>query len=238
MAYLTTTDYCGFIASAIQPDRGEIDKYFKSLYREHEQDNKEDFFERLNNLILDLIKQFNKNKEDYINDMAVMLEIQRALSEKGETFLKKTLDSYQNLDWDKIHFFYENGIIWRNERQNSVEIFEFDIRNLQRGIEGLDLYLKSYSNQEVQKNNNVKLKWVGDQTQLYYLFHRLKHSELFLSNKYEDLAKFIIENFEGYGDKNLVTIKENIEKGKFPKRAGMGERIDDIINGVVEVKEE
>ena len=44
MAYLTTTDYCGFIASAIQPDRGEIDKYFKSLYREHEQDNKEDFF--------------------------------------------------------------------------------------------------------------------------------------------------------------------------------------------------
>lgn len=238
MAYLTTTDYHGFIASAIQPERGKIDLYFQSLYKEHEQDNKVDFFDRLNSIILDLEIQFKLQKDRYIKDKEDMKEIQQGLLSKGESFSKKTIDSFENLDWNKIPFHYENGKIWSTEKRNSVQIYEFDIRNLLRGIEEFDSYLKSNCSQKVQTNNNVKLKWVGDQTQLYYLFHRLKHSDLFLSNKYEDLAKFIIENFDGYVDKNIVTIKENIEKGKFPKRGGMGERIDNIINGVIEVKEE
>ena len=145
MAYLTTTDYNGFIASAIQPDRGKIDLYFQSLYKEHEQDNKVDFFDRLNSKILDLETQFQLQKVQYIKGKEDMKEIQKGLLSKGESFFKITIDSFENLDWIKIPFHYENGKIWSAEKRNSVQIYEFDIRNLLRGIADFDSYLKSNS---------------------------------------------------------------------------------------------
>jgi hypothetical protein len=218
MAYLTTTDYNGFIASAIQPDRGKIDLYFQSLYKEHEQDNKVDFFDRLISIILDLVEQFNKHKENYINDKADMLDIQRALSIEGKTFSKRTLDSIQNLNWDKIPFHYENGKIWEIERVNSVKIYEFDIRNLLRGVESFRSLLNNNGSIELNDSNRIKLKWKGSKTQLYYLLNKLKFGDNLITNKYEDIAKFIIENVEGYEEDSLITTKENLEKGKYPKK--------------------
>lgn len=233
MAYLTTTEYYGFIASAIQPDRGKIDLYFQSLYKEYSQDNKEDFFERLNAIVIDLADQFKKHKEDYTNDMADMLDIQNALSIEGKSFTKQTLNSIQNIDWDKIHFYYENGRIWRSERQNSIPIYEFDLRNLLRGIEELDNHLKFHINNSQLLNDRVKLKWKGTKAQLYFLLNRLKFGDNLILNKYEDLAKFVIDNVEGYEDDSLITTKENLEKGKYPKK---GSNFSGILEEIKEVE--
>ena len=173
MAYLTTTDYNGFIASAIQPNRGKIDLYFQSLYKEHEQDNSIDFFERLNSIILDLETQFQLQKDQYIKGKEDMKEIQKGLLSKGESFSKKTIDSFENLDWNKIPFYYENGKIWRDEKQNSVQVYEFDIRNLLRGLESFRSLLNNNGSLGFKDSNRIKLKWKGSKTQLYYLLNTL-----------------------------------------------------------------
>ena len=218
MAYLTTTDYNGFIASAIQPDRGKIDLYFQSLYKEHEQDNKVDFFDRLNSKILDLETQFQLQKVQYIKGKDDMKEIQKGLLSKGKSFFKITIDSFENLDWNKIPFHYENGKIWRDEKQNSVQVYEFDIRNLLRGLESFRSFLNNNGSIELKDSNRIKLKWKGSKTQLYYLLNKLKFGDNLITNKYEDIAKFIIENVEGYEEDSLITTKENLEKGKYPKK--------------------
>ena len=218
MAYLTTTDYNGFIASAIQPDRGKIDLYFQSLYKEHEQDNKVDFFDRLNSKILDLETQFQLQKVQYIKGKEDMKEIQKGLLSKGKSFFKITIDSFENLDWNKIPFHYENGKIWRDEKQNSVQVYEFDIRNLLRGLESFRSFLNNNGSIELKDSNRIKLKWKGSKTQLYYLLNKLKFGDNLITNKYEDIAKFIIENVEGYEEDSLITTKENLEKGKYPKK--------------------
>jgi hypothetical protein len=218
MAYLTTTDYNGFIASAIQPNRGKIDLYFQSLYKEHEQDNKVDFFDRLNSKILDLETQFQLQKVQYIKGKEDMKEIQKGLLSKGKSFSKITIDSFENLDWNKIPFHYENGKIWRDEKQNSVQVYEFDIRNLLNGLESFRSLLNNNGSIELKDSNRIKLKWKGSKTQLYYLLNKLKFGDNLITNKYEDIAKFIIENVEGYEDDSLITTKENLEKGKYPKK--------------------
>lgn len=230
MAYLTTTDYNGFIASAIQPDRGKIDLYFQSLYKEHEQDNKVDFFDRLISIILDLVEQFNKHKENYINDKADMLDIQRALSIEGKTFSKRTLDSIQNLNWDKIPFHYENGKIWEIERVNSVKIYEFDIRNLLRGVESFRLLLNTNGSIELNDSNKITINWdIKSKNHLYYTLNQFKKIGL-INNTYSELAKFVKQNFPIF-DEDETRIMEAIEdQKKAPKRGTL--ETEKIINDI------
>ena len=232
MAYLTTTDYNGFIASAIQPDRGKIDLYFQSLYKEHEQDNKVDFFDRLNSKILDLETQFQLQKVQYIKGKEDMKEIQKGLLSKGESFFKITIDSFENLDWNKIPFHYENGKIWSAEKRNSVQIYEFDIRNLLRGIADFDSYLKSNCSQKVQTNNNVKLNWVLDDKQLYYVIRQLVKDHNAIDMDYPKLVEFIKQNVVGFENKNIRTITNSLSRNlddpiNFPKNKRVKVKIDE-----------
>lgn len=232
MAYLTTTDYNGFIASAIQPNRGKIDLYFQSLYKEHEHDNKVDFFDRLNSIIFDLETQFQLQKDQYIKGKEDMKEIQKGLLSKGESFLKKTIDSFENLDWNKIPFHYENGKIWSAEKRNSVQIYEFDIMNLLTGIADFDSYLKSNCSQEVQTNNNVKLNWVLDDKQLYYVIRQLVKDHNAIDMGYPKLAEFIKQNVVGFENKNIRTITNSLSRNlddpiNFPKNKRVKVKIDE-----------
>lgn len=231
MAYLTTTDYYGFISIAIQPDRGKINLYFESLYKEHQQDNTTDFFDRLKEVILDLKNQFEVQKDRYIKDKEEMKEMQKGLIARGTNFAKPTIDSFQNLDWNKIHFYYNNGKIRIAEIRNSVTIYEFDIRNLLRGIEEFDSYLKSNSNQEIQKNNNIKLNWVLQKNQLYYVFRQLKNEHNAISMSYDDIAQFIKENVVGFETTKKGTIEKELKKDlndtlNFPKIKRIKVKID------------
>jgi hypothetical protein len=232
MAYLTTTDYNGFIASAIQPDRGKIDLYFQSLYKEHEQDNKVDFYERLNSIILDLETQFQLQKDQYIKGKEDMKEIQKGLLSKGESFSKKTIDSFENLDWNKIPFHYENGKIWRDEKQNSVQVYEFDIRNLLRGLESFRSLLNNNVSIELNDSNKITINWdIKSKNHLYYTLNQFKKIGL-INNTYSELAKFVKQNFPVF-DEDETRIMEAIEdQKKAPKRGTL--ETEKIINDIRE----
>lgn len=232
MAYLTTTDYNGFIASAIQPDRGKIDLYFQSLYKEHEQDNKVDFFDRLNSIILDLETQFQLQKDQYIKGKEDMKEIQKGLLSKGESFSKKTIDSFENLDWNKIPFHYENGKIWRDEKQNSVQVYEFDIRNLLRGLESFRSLLNNNGSIEIKDSNKITINWdIKSKNHLYYTLNQFKKIGL-INNTYPELAKFVKQNFPIF-DEDETRIMEAIEdQKKAPKRGTL--ETEKIINEIRE----
>ena len=77
---------------------------------------------------------------------------------------------------------------------------------------------------KVQPTNSIKLNWQGQSNSLTYLFRQLKAAtnkkgEPLLSNSYEDIARFIQDNFEGYEEIKISTIAGQLKKTDKPKKA-------------------
>lgn len=62
-------------------------------------------------------------------------------------------------------------------------------------------------------SNRIWLKWDGSKSQLYSLFKQLKEKKL-ISNSYEELASFIMNNVESFNNNKLSTITAEIKRNK------------------------
>jgi len=77
---------------------------------------------------------------------------------------------------------------------------------------------------KMQPPHRVKLNWKGQSNSLTYLFRQLKTAtnkkgEPLLSNSYEDIARFIQDNFEGYEEVKISTIAGQLKNTDKPKKA-------------------
>ena len=81
-------------------------------------------------------------------------------------------------------------------------------------------------------SKKIKLKWGGNKIQINYLLHKLKKAAL-ITNTYESLALFLIENVDQYDGDNKQTVMDDLKNGKFPKR---GINLDGILTEVKESK--
>ncbi|HRN95182.1 MAG TPA: hypothetical protein PL084_10710 [Chitinophagales bacterium] len=86
-----------------------------------------------------------------------------------------------------------------------------------------DLNLRSIpsNSQETITSNPtlVKIKWSGNNNQLYDVLRQLKEDKKLILNSYTDLAVFIKTNFEGFEKTALSTIETELSRGKRPTKA-------------------
>ncbi len=175
---------------------------------------------------------FDKNYESNNRDAEVYLNyLCNQYKELNPNFIEKLGEKIDEMfkTWEPS---IKNGEVEEIEDFAAYTKERFD--KLKEGYEKFKVNISKKdenSNNELGSHNKVKLKWTGSKTQLYYLFHKLKYKDNLVTNKYEDLAKFIIENVEGYEEDSLITTKENLEKGKYPKKG------ENFSGTLIEIKE-
>ena len=224
MSYLLDSDYFLIIKNAIEIKTGKIEEYFFSQYLKY-LDTNSDFVSRLEVNLTDLGNQLNELKEVQITNMSIVEE-----KTKGAVIT----DFRTQFDWHNHNFFYFEGRLDNHYiLGDAVALTEKKLLELNIGVTKF-LELTKLRPKEIkqQVEDRIKLKWKGSKTQLYYLLNKLKSGDNLILNKYEDLAKFVIENVEGYEDDSIITTKENLEKGKYPKKgenfSGTLDEIKDI----------
>jgi hypothetical protein len=224
MSYLLDSDYFLIIKNAVEIKTGKIEEYYFSQYLKCI-DSNSDFVSRLEVHLLDLRNQLNELKEVQIANMSIVEE-----KAKGAVFT----DFRTQFDWlNNIYFLLDGRLDKQYLFGDGVAFTEKKLLELNEGFaKFLELTKRRPKEIEQQVEDRLKLKWKGSKTQLYYLLNKLKSGDNLILNKYEDLAKFVIENVEGYEDDSLITTKENLEKGKYPKKgenfSGTLDEIKDI----------
>jgi hypothetical protein len=226
MAYLQDSEYFGFIENAIKLKSGSIEQYFYSLYKTHKEHNL-DFLERLGKLLLGFRDKLeNAKKEGIANKSRIEMESKGAV----------LTDFAKTHDWINHIFYFQRGqVFYHCLDKNAINFSFMELSNLQEGWLKLEQMIEPLDNKNEQlKQNRVKLlldEKTGQKNHMYYLLNQLKKMGI-ITNTYDQLANFLIENVNKFEGDNLQTILKELKDGNAPKR---GIDLTGVLNEIKEV---
>lgn len=226
MAYLQDSDYFGFIDNAIQLNTGSKGIYFYSVYKTHKDDNP-DFIKRLDLLVNELKEKIDIAKYEGIADK----------SENEMLLIGSQLTDFTNsYDWDNHTFYFQGGRVSHNLWfPNDTDFSYSEVSKLIMGLFELEKMIKPLETKSEQlKPKGVKLlldEKTGQKNHMYYLLNQLKKMGI-ITNTYDQLANFLIENVNKFEGDNLQTILKELKDGNAPKR---GNDLTGVLNKIKEV---
>lgn len=173
---------------------------------------------------------YSYSLQHYLNEFLDCFVI--CLKNNGSNYLDQSNTEYQKLINSfgrySIHSEYE-----LNKKSlvgiSNVEIGKIEFEGMINEIEILISLIEAekYCNKKIDKINRmplieaevlyqkgIKLKWNGTKTQMYYVVRQLKQMQL-LTNSYEDLGLFLIQNIKEFEDANLGTVINELQKTKY-----------------------
>lgn len=224
MSYLLDSDYFLIIKNAIEIKTGKIEKYFFSQYLKYI-DTNSDFVSRLEVNLIDLGNQLNELKEVQITNMSIVEE-----KTKGAVIT----DFRTQFDWHNHNFFYFEGRLDNHYiLGDAVALTEKKLLELNLGAtKFLELINKQPKEKKQQTQNRIKLNWVIDDKQLYYVLRQLVNDHKAIIMTYPQIAEFIKQNVIGFENKNLATmttaLSRNLEDPlNLPKNKRVKVKIDE-----------
>lgn len=226
MAYLQDLEYFGFIENAIKLKSGSIEQCFYSLYKTHKEDNL-DFIARLGQLINGLEDKLENAKQEGIaNKSRIEME------SKGMVMT----DFANTYDWDNHRFYFQRGqVFYHCFDTNAINFSFLDKFNLLGGWLKLEQMIEPLETKSEQlKPKGVKLlldEKTGQKNHMYYLLNQLKKMGI-ITNTYDQLANFLIENVNKFEGDNFQTILKELKDGNAPKR---GNDLTGVLNKIKEV---
>jgi len=205
---LTISDYRKIFIDSINSENGSITDYLYSRYM---------FYKNLNPEFPKYIKQQLDNTCKIVKDEFEKISIDLSKSETKE--IKFVLN-------------HNNFSIRADDPKNNSSINGYFFTSLNSLNDGHTKFIELTGEKNYKITEKNKLKWGGTKIQINYLLHKLKKMTL-LTNTYESLAHFLIENVEQYEGNNKQTIMDDLRNGNFPKR---GVNLDEVLKEVKEIK--
>jgi len=205
---LTISEYRKIFIDSINSENGSITDYLYSRYM---------FYKNLN-------PEFPKYIKQQLDNTCKMVKVE---------FEKESIDLSKPETKDiKFIFNLNNFSFWDDDPKNYSNINGHCITSLNSLNDGYAKFIELIGDNNDKINEKNKLKWGGTKIQINYLLHKLKKMTL-LTNTYESLAHFLIENVEQYEGNNKQTIMDDLRNGNFPKR---GVNLDEVLKEVKEIK--
>lgn len=205
---LSKEDYREILIESFNSENTSISEYLFSKYIIYKASNLkfvDNIYHHLNEIIELINIEIKKNRKEYnIDDLN---EVNLIVSPNNISVEIKKLLEFSSLS--------KNYIVNLNKINSGY--FEF-----------LDLVEKSKG----RNNSSNKLNWLGSKVQLIYLFHRLKKDGL-ITNTYESLAQFLIDNTEKFAEGKKQTIMDDLKNGIYPKT---GINIEEVIIDIKNAK--
>ena len=202
---LTISDYNEIFIDSINSENGAISDYLFSKYL---------FYKNLNpNFASYIKKELDESCEK------VKIEINNNFADEDQ------------IDISEIVFILNHNTL-SLEIQKQTQLASLNknyITSLKLLVDGYSDFIKKIDN---KSNVLAKLNWDGNKIQLIYLLHKLKKLGL-ISNTYESLSEFLINNINQFDGDNKQTIMDDLKNGTFPKR---GVNLDDLIKELKESK--
>jgi hypothetical protein len=167
---------------------------------------------------------FVDNIYQQLNEMLELISIE----------IKKNCKEYNIDDLNEVNLIVSPNNI-SVEIKKSIEFSSLSknyIVNLNKINSGYLEFIDLVEKSKGRNNFSNKLNWVGSKVQLIYLLHRLKKDGL-ITNTYESLAQFLIDNTEKFAEGKKQTIMDDLKNGIYPKT---GINIEEVIIDVKTVK--
>ncbi len=204
---LTKEDYRTILIDSFNSENVSISDYLFSKYLLHREFNTE-FKKNIENQVLEVISSINA----ILNNTK---EVQN--SEKFSDI--EVIISPNTISSDIV-----NSVNFSSSNKNYI----VSINKIKEAYTQLIVLIDKHQG----SNSFNKLKWVGTKVQFVYLLHILKKNSL-ISNTYESLAQFLIDNTEIFAESKKQTIIDDLKNGTFPKT---GVNIDEVLNEVKKTK--
>ncbi len=123
------------------------------------------------------------------------------------------------IDWKNTFFYYKEGflehpfpIAWHGEKYKQFTINKFE--EIKNGFEDFTKMTSTIiKTNSTQQSNLIKLNWKGQKNQIYQVLRELKEQEL-ITNTYNELADFLIQNVIPFQNTKKETIEKELKKKK------------------------
>lgn len=199
MNYLMPNQYGEILYRAIGLEVSQIVNLFRSEYLTYKEHNP-NFISELGRAIIELEKKFhdtvNNLKGNYYTQDGQIPELEFNLMSFpiGEIFPNADFDN-RNLNYSTVESVSKGWVEFKETVENSDTTISKD------------------------SNSTVKIKWEGQKNQLYSVIRQLKNDYSLITNSYDELAEFIVNNFYGFTPSNRRTVETELKKEQnLPKR--------------------